>query len=50
MTIERIIRKRLKKLKEENLDIDTEKIERELIPLQPEDEVQPRVVRKKKKE
>ena len=49
MTDEEIIKKRLKKLKETYPEIDTEKIEKELIPLQSGEELQPKTVKKKKK-
>lgn len=48
MADEEIIKKRLKKLKEAHPEMDTEKIEKELIPLQPGEELQPKTVKKKK--
>lgn len=47
MTVESIIKKSLKKLKE-RFGMKTELLERELIPLQPGD-VQPRLLKKRKK-
>lgn len=46
---EEILKKRLKKLKQAHPEISTEQIEKELIPLKPGEEMQPRVVKKKKK-
>ncbi len=46
---EEIIKKRLKKLKQAHPEIDTERIEKELIPLQTGEEMQPKVGKKKKK-
>ena len=48
MAVEEIIKKRLKKLKRA-LGINTERIEKELIPLQPSEELQPKVLKKKRK-
>jgi hypothetical protein len=45
---EKIIKKFLKKLKERFPGMETERIEKELIPLRPGEEIQPRVLKKKK--
>lgn len=49
MPVEEVIRKRLKKLKQAHPEIDVERIEKELIPLKPGEELQPRVGKKKKR-
>ena len=49
MTTEEIIKKALKKLKKKYPGMETERLEKELIPLKPGQEIQPRVAKKKKK-
>ena len=48
MTIDAVIKKRLKKLKEALPDLDDKELERELLPL-PGDEVKPKILRKRVK-
>lgn len=49
MSTEEIIKKALKKLKEKFPGMETGKLEKELIPLKPGEEIQPRVAKKKKR-
>jgi hypothetical protein len=49
MPLEEVIQKRLKKLKRAHPEINTERIEKELIPLKPSEELQPKILKKKKK-
>jgi len=49
MSREEIIKKSLKKLKKKFPGMDVERLEKELIPLKPSEEIQPRVAKKKKK-
>lgn len=50
MSREEIIKKSLKKLKKKFPAMNIEKLEKELIPLKPGEEIQPRVGKKKKKD
>jgi hypothetical protein len=48
MTIESFIKKTLKRFKEIFPEMEEKRLEKELIPLQPGEELQPRVLKKKK--
>jgi len=49
MTTEEIVKKTLKKLKKKFPGMETERLEKELIPLKPGEHIQPRTAKKKKK-
>lgn len=49
MTIDTVIKKRIKKLKEAFPDLDEKQLERELIPLSGE-EIKPKILKKKVKQ
>ncbi len=49
MTVESIIKKALKKFKRKFPGMETDRLEKELIPLRPGEEIQPILARKKKK-
>jgi hypothetical protein len=48
MSINTAIKKKIKELKERFPGMDEERLEKELIPLRPEEEIQPITVKKKK--
>lgn len=50
MSTEEIIKKTLKKIKKKFPGMKVERLEKELIPLKPGEELQPRVAKKKKKD
>lgn len=49
MSTEEIIKKTLKKLKKKFPGMETGRLEKELIPLKPGEQIQPRMAKKKKK-